>query len=305
VILRGRKFANKIWNASGLLFSKLPNEPKRESLADRWIGSRLNTAIDRANKAFEHHRYHEAADAVWTFFWDEFCDWYLELKKSDTDWGFAYQVHEKAMLLLHPLMPFITEELWHRRGHETSIALEAYPQYDPALHDPDAEREMRALTLILTGIRQRRVEQKIDRKQQLTVYGRAQGEWFGLLAKNASGIMRLENLMLDIEDGSPSVRPTGLLGSTGSQVIWGCLFEGQEICTLGFEVPKALGASDEQKERLKKDSEQLEKIIANSLRQLGNESFVAKAPSHVIDGMRAKLAEYQAQLAQNQAALSE
>src|SRR5580704_2554629 len=143
VILRGRKFANKIWNASGLLFSKLPNEPKRESLADRWIGSRLNAAVKRANKALEHHRYHEAADAVWTFFWDEFCDWYLELKKSDTDWGFAYQVHEKAMLLLHPLMPFITEELWHRRGHETSIALEAYPQYDPGLEDIAAEREMR------------------------------------------------------------------------------------------------------------------------------------------------------------------
>ena len=90
VILRGRKFANKIWNASGLLFSKRRRR-ERVSLADRWIGSRLNTAIDRANKAFEHHRYHEAADAVWTFFWDEFCDWYLELKKSDTDWGFAYE----------------------------------------------------------------------------------------------------------------------------------------------------------------------------------------------------------------------
>jgi valyl-tRNA synthetase len=275
VILRGRKFANKIWNASGLLFSKLPNEPKRESLADRWIGSRLNTAIDRANKAFEHHRYHEAADAVWTFFWDEFCDWYLELKKSDTDWGFAYQVHEKAMLLLHPLMPFITEELWHRRGHETSIALEAYPQYDPALHDPEAEREMKLLQDVVTAIRESRADHKIDRKVRLS----------GTLSLGSpvpmETIERLTNVSLE-------VRPREVPG-----------FD------LKLDLPEVAGASDEQKDRLKKDNEQLEKVIANSLRQLGNESFVSKAPAHVIDGMRSKLAEYQAQLAKNQAALSE
>ena len=275
VILRGRKFANKIWNASGLLFSKLPNEPKRDSLADRWIGSRLNTAIDRANKAFEHHRYHEAADVVWTFFWDEFCDWYLELKKSDTDWGFAYQVHEKAMLLLHPLMPFITEELWHRRGHETSIALEPYPQYEPALHDPDAEREMKLLQDVVTAIRESRADHKIDRKVKLS----------GTLSLAGSvpmeTIERLTNVSLE-------VRPR----------------EGSGF-DLKLDLPEAAGASDEQKDRLKKDNEQLEKVIANSLRQLGNESFVSKAPAHVIDGMRSKLAEYQAQLAKNQAALTE
>jgi valyl-tRNA synthetase len=275
VILRGRKFANKIWNASGLLFSKLPNEPKRESLADRWIGSRLNTAIDRANKAFEHHRYHEAADAVWTFFWDEFCDWYLELKKSDTDWGFAYQVHEKALLLLHPLMPFITEELWHRRGHETSIALEAYPQVDPGLYDPEAEREMMLLQDVVSAIRELRADHKIDRKVKLS----------GTLSLGGSvpieTIKRLTNISLDI-------RPR----------------EGSGF-DLKLNLPEAVGASDEQKDRLKKDNEQLEKVIANSLRQLGNEKFVEKAPAHVIDGMRAKLAEYQAQFAKNQAALTE
>jgi len=275
VILRGRKFANKIWNASGLLFSKDEGPGSRTSLADRWIGSRLNTAIDRANKAFEHHRYHEAADAVWTFFWDEFCDWYLELKKSDADWGFAYEVHEKAMLLLHPLMPFITEELWHRRGHETSIALEAYPQYETALDDPEAEREMKLLQDIVTAIREARADHKIDRKVKLS----------GTLLLGASvpmeTIERLTNVSLD-------VRPR----------------EGSGF-DLKLDFPDAAGASDEQKDRLKKDNEQLEKVIANSLRQLGNESFVSKAPAHVIDGMRAKLAEYQAQFAKNQAALTE
>jgi valyl-tRNA synthetase len=268
VIARGRNFANKIWNASRLLFTKERGEAARTSLADRWIGSRLNAAVKKANDSFEAHRYHDAADAVWTFFWDEFCDWYLELKKSDTDWGFAYAVHEKALLLLHPLMPFITEELWHRRGHETSIALEAYPPYDPALYDAEAEREMKLLQDVVTEIRGVRADNKIDRKEKLT----------GVLRVTASinleFIERNANVSLTVEP-----------------------YEGAGYSlALGIPVPQ---------ERLIKENEQLEKVIANSHRQLANESFVAKAPAHVIDGMRAKLAEYEAQLAKNRAALGE
>jgi len=268
IIERGRNFANKIWNASRLLFSKPQSEPKRESLADRWIGARLNAAIDKANRAFELHRYHEAADAVWTFFWDEFCDWYLELKKSETDWGFAYQVHEKALLLLHPLMPFLTEELWHRRGHETSIALERYPQPDPALADPAAEREMKLLQDIVTEVRGIRADNKIDRKEPLRGVLRI-GE-----KVNLELIERLANVTLNVEshDGA-----------------------GYSL-SLGIPIPT---------ERLEKRNEQLEKVIGNSRRQLDNEDFVRKAPPHVIEGMRAKKAEYEAELAKNKAALGQ
>ncbi|MDP9113957.1 MAG: valine--tRNA ligase [Acidobacteriota bacterium] len=268
VIARGRNFANKIWNASRLLFTKEGGAAARTSLADRWIGSRLNAAVKIANDSFETHRYHEAADAVWTFFWDEFCDWYLELKKSDTDWGFAYEVHEKALLLLHPLMPLITEELWHRRGHETSIALEAYPLYDPALNDPEAEREMKLLQGVVTEIRGVRADNKIDRKEKLTGVLRVTG------SINLEFIERNANVSLKVE-------PYDAAGYS---------------LELGIPVPK---------ERLEKENEQLEKVIANSHRQLANESFVAKAPAHVIDGMRGKLAEYKAQLAKNRAALGE
>ena len=271
VIARGRNFANKIWNASRLLFSKEDTRGRGEAspatLADKWIGSRFNAAVATTNKSFELHRYHEAADAVWTFFWDEFCDWYLELKKSDTDWGFAYEIHEKALLLLHPLMPFITEELWHRRGHETSVALEAFPQYDSALHDPEAEREMKLYQEIVTEIRGVRADNKIDRKEQLT------GELGVAGTINKELIERITNVSLTVvpHDG-PGYR-----------------------LALGIPVPK---------ERLEKENEQLEKVIASSHRQLANEAFVAKAPAHVIDGMRAKLAEYEAQLAKNKAALA-
>jgi valyl-tRNA synthetase len=273
VIARGRNFANKIWNASRLLFSKDKGAASRTSLADRWIGSRLNAAVDQANKAFEAHRYHEAADAVWTFFWDEFCDWYLELKKSDPDWGYAYEVHEKALLLLHPLMPFITEELWHRRGHETSIALARYPQYDSSLHDPEAEREMKLLQDVVTAIRGIRADHKIDRKEKLS----------GTLAVNGAVpvamIEQLANAKLTVKSAA------------------GPGFD------LKLDLPQAAGPTDEQRERLKKENEQLEKVIASSHRQLSNDAFVTKAPAKVIDTLRAKLAEYEAQLAKNKAAL--
>src|SRR5206468_1155433 len=83
-----RAFANKIWNASRLLFNKSGGDAVKASLADRWIASRLNACAEVTNRAFEQHRYHESADALWHFFWDEFCDWYLELKKLDADWGY-------------------------------------------------------------------------------------------------------------------------------------------------------------------------------------------------------------------------
>ncbi|MEQ1883573.1 MAG: valine--tRNA ligase [Bryobacteraceae bacterium] len=275
VIARGRNFANKIWNASRLLFSKEKGAASRTSLADRWIGARLNAAAKKANEAFELHRYHEAADAVWTFFWDEFCDWYLELKKADTDWGFAYEVHEKALLLLHPLMPFLTEELWHRRGHETSISLEAYPQVDASLEDVEAEREMKLLQDVVTQIRGIRADHKIDRKEKLagvlTVAGSAPAAMIELLG----------NVSLEVKAGT------------------GPGFD------LKLNLPEAAGPSEEQLDRLRKDNEQLEKVIANSKRQLENEAFVSKAPAKVIDGMRTKLAEYEAQYAKNKAALGE
>ncbi len=274
VIARGRNFANKIWNASRLLFSKDKGEGKRETLADRWIGARLNVAIRKANEAFEGHRYHEAADALWTFFWDEFCDWYLELKKQDTDWGFAYQVHEKALLALHPLMPFITEELWHRKGHATSIALEAYPEADAALDDPEAEREMKLLQDVTTAVRTQRADRKVDKKLRLT------GRYTG-----------------------PKIDPA--LVAMGTNVDFAVTPTDGLTFDIQIDFPEAGGPSEEQLDRLRKDNEQLEKVIANSKRQLENDAFVSKAPAKVIEGMRAKLAEYEAQYAKNKAALGE
>ncbi|MGD1094928.1 MAG: valine--tRNA ligase [Bryobacteraceae bacterium] len=275
-----RSFANKIWNASRLLFSKTPGDPVPVSLADRWIASRLNACAEVANRAFEHHRYHEAADALWHFFWDEFCDWYLELKKPDANWGFAYKVHEDALRLLHPLMPFITEELWHRRGNETSIALERYPQFDPAKTDPEAEREMGLLQGIVGAARALRADHKIDKKQPLT------GVLYCAKPVQIDQIQRLANITLEVNTG-PAPKLEGTVRSTPD-----------------FDLLLHISEPPAQKERLEKENEQLEKLIANSARQLENEDFLGKAPEKVIASIRQKKAEYEAQLSKNRAALT-
>ncbi len=266
VITRGRNFANKIWNASGLLFSK-ERDASTNSLADRWIGSRFNNAVDKANKSFEAHRYHEAADAVWTFFWDDFCDWYLELKKTEGGWAHAYEIHEKALLLMHPLMPFITEELWHRLGHEGSISLARYPEPDADLNDEEAEKKFGVLKTIVEYLRSLHIND---------AEVRGSGDAFDLAKANQQVIQKLARAALKfIEEQVP---------------------EGYKIVALGKPIDK---------EKLRKENEQLIKLIANVDRQFSNEDFMAKAPEKVVAGMRQKRAEYQAQLDKNNSALTD
>jgi valyl-tRNA synthetase len=260
-----RNFANKIWNASRLLFSKSkegPGEPV--SLADRWIGSRFNATAEVVNSTFADHRYHEAAQALWHFFWDEFCDWYLELKKPDADWSYAYSVYEKALRLLHPLMPFITEELWHRLEQPgKSISLEPYPL--PGATDPQAEKEMNWLQDVIVEIRQNRAANKIDKSQSLDAELSAEGAHLKFLEANLAAIERLGNVKLTIADGTFALK-------------------------LNIPVDRA---------RLARENSELEKVIANSKRQLDNTEVVAKMPEKVVATLRSKLAGYEAQLKKN------
>jgi valyl-tRNA synthetase len=277
-----RNFANKIWNASRLLFSK-PKEGVGvpTSLADRWIFNRLRACADLANDAFKHHRYHEAAQALWHFFWDDFCDWYLELKKPETDWSYAYIVYEAALRLLHPLMPFLTEELWQRLGNPgRSIALEPYPQASSLGHMHDeAEREMALLQEIVTAARALRADHKIDKKPLLT------GVLYCSRPLHLDAIERLANVKLTVE----TVAPPKLEGAVRSTPDF----------DLVLEMPKAANQS----ERLLKENAELEKVIANSDRQLSNADIVSKMPEKVVETLRAKNAAYKAQLQKNRDAL--
>jgi valyl-tRNA synthetase len=222
------------------------------------------------NRAIETYRYHDAAQTIWHFIYDDFCDWYIELTKIGGNWSTIPVVFEATLRLLHPVMPFITEELWHRLGNEGSISLQAYPQYDPKLDDPAAEAEIGLLQDIVRAARNLRADLGLDPKQPL--HGHISIE------VPVETIRRLSGVTFIIGE----VPKTGAVRSTTD-------FD------LSIDVPT--GQIEAQRKRNEKEKDQLERNIANSRRQLSDETFMSKAPAKVIDSIKAKLAEYETQLA--------
>jgi valyl-tRNA synthetase len=303
-----RAFANKIWNAARFLFlnmersgvaPSLPEPGERTFLEDRWIFSRLNRCAAAVNRAIENYRYHEAAQTLWQFFWHEFCDWYVEIKKLrfqensglTNDWRNVLAVFERALRLLHPVMPFLTEELWQRLAaganqRTASVALAAFPQPEPGWTDEAAEREMILLQEIITAARNLRADMKLDPKARLdgALYSATA---LPLARAHADVIEKLAGVRLELRPGH-APKGAAPLRSTPE-------FD------LALRVPAA--QSEAQRQRLEREILNLEKVIANSRRQLADGEFVSRAPAHVTEGIRAKLAGYEAQLAKSRAAL--
>src|SRR5580704_7625529 len=279
-------FANKIWNAARFLFLNVSQHldtrlaGASSSLEDRWILSRLNATAREMNQAIDTYRYHEAAQTIWHFIYDDFCDWYIELIKLrfvegsglNEEWRNLLAVFESALRLLHPVMPFLTEELWHRLGadEDASISLAAFPQFDPARYDSEAEREVGLLQAVITAVRGIRADLSLDPKLPLE----------GHISQpvNLSAVKRLAGVTLTVGD----VPKTGAVRSTAD-------FD------LSIDVPH--GQLEAQRKRLEKERDQLIKNIANSQRQLADDVFLGKAPAKVVDSIRAKLVEYETQLA--------
>ncbi|HUS08679.1 MAG TPA: valine--tRNA ligase [Bryobacteraceae bacterium] len=317
-----RAFANKMWNASRLIFMNMERSgvgawlpPASESwrpealpdslavpLEDRWISSRLNQCTEQVNRAIEQYRYHEAAQTLWHFFWHEFCDWYLEIKKLrfeegsglNEHWRNLLTVYETFLRLLHPVMPFLTEELWQRlaKGIEDrpiSIAIAPYPQFKAEASDDVAEHEMSVLQAIITTARELRSDVKADPKQTLDGVLVARQAVSELVRGQLSALEKLSRMKLELRfsAGDP------VEGVTRSEA---------EFDLIARVSPEQ---ADAQRGRLEKEIEQLEKVIANSSRQLGDEKFLSRAPAHVVDGIRLKLADYEAQLSKNREALSQ
>jgi valyl-tRNA synthetase len=313
-----RDFANKIWNAARFLFLNMERSgvepwvpesledfrPESEpgeteaAIEDRWVFSRLNAAAGQVNRAIEQYRYHEAAQALWHFFWHEFCDWYVELKKLrfrensglDAGWRNMLAAFETALRLLHPAMPFLTEELWQRLKGQAkrpeSIALAGYPQPRAELADAEADREIAVVQDIVTMARTLRAESRLDPKQRLQGALYSQGPALGIARRRVDAIRKLANVDLQFKaEGAPQA---AAMRSTAE-------FD------LVLELPPA--QQDAQRKRLEKDRDQLAKNIANSKRQLSDEVFLSKAPAPVVETIRRKLADYEEQLRKTEGAL--
>jgi valyl-tRNA synthetase len=252
----------------------------------------LNATAESVNRALEQHRYHEVGEELWQFFWHDFCDWYLEIKKLrlapnsglTNDWRNLLSVFGAYLRLQHPIMPFITEELWHRFGQTQSIALAAYPR--AGQRDEAAEHQMALLQEMITAARKLRADHGLDRKLVLNgvLYCRN-----GSKQVELGVIEKLANVKLDIRnEASPKL-------------------EGAVRSTPDFDLLLELPAVDSgaQRGRLAKEIEQLEKLIVDKDRQLANDKFLSSAPPHVVDSLRAKRGEYVAQLEKSRALLND
>ncbi|MDA0206475.1 MAG: valine--tRNA ligase [Acidobacteria bacterium] len=306
-------FANKVWNAMRFVFMSLekagaepwtpenlddfeplPSEATGEvPLADRWIFSRLDTVSAEVNQSMEKFRYHEAASQLYQFFWKEFCDWYIEVKKLDfkddsgltNEWKNMLAATERALRLLHPVAPFITEELWQRLavntpGRVKSLALASYPQAKAGRRDAAAERQVHVLQEATTGVRNLRAEMNIPPRNPLTgILYSPSADVRAVASEQSDALQRLACVTLSAMEGQA---PEGQATHHTTEF------------DLEIELPK------EQKNALKvklaKQLESLEKAANGAKKQLGNEAFLAKAPDAVVAGIKEKLADYESQI---------
>ncbi len=310
----GSAFANKIWNASRLLFLNMERSGVRDwtpgsslklnpgVIEDDWIIDRLNQAIETVNRALEVHRYHEAAQALWDFVWREFCDWYLEVKKLrfreasgiDGHWQAALTIYESALRLLHPLMPFLTEELWQRlihggtenRQQPKSVSLASYPVTPLAEPSQQAVQRFALLQQVVTAARELRADHKLEPKTALKASLYLRGFLFP--EQDLAAIAALTKLDLE--------QKPGMLREHKGIVRTSADFDLQ-IHAAGMAHNGSL--SPEARARIAKDIASQERAIQNSERQLSDPVFLSKAPERVVAGIRAKLAEYRAQVEKN------
>jgi valyl-tRNA synthetase len=295
-------FATKLWNASRFALMHV-DQPLRDvkpiirddlRTVERWILSRLNRATADANRALSNYRFDEAANTLYQFFWHEFCDWYIEMAKPvllgrEGDAGdlanarrVLLEVLDRSLRLLHPFMPFITEEIWQKLdGVEPSVMVAAYPVAEEIVDDPDAEKMIAAVQAIITAVRNVRAES-----------GFPPSERFGLLIastdeRTANFFTAYSYLLSDLARLSRvSVVERIPEGVTRDFV------GGVEI---GIELPLR-EVTPEQIAKLEKEIAQVEGEIANVEARLANAQFVEKAPAKVVEQARERRTELLARI---------
>ncbi len=300
-----RNFANKIWNAARFMFMNVerigklqtarPSEHVRiqslpqTPLEDRWIFSRFNRATKDVSDALEAFRFHEAANRIYDFFWGDLCDWYLELIKPRlTEADTAQEacenlvnLFEGSLRLLHPFMPFITEEIWQAmyNGQPAlkSIALAPFPELTSSQVDMEAERSMSILQDLIVNVRNLRADLKVEPRVKIPIQVFAHdAETRTLIAQNRESIQRLANVesIAEVEQSAATLTPSRSTSRFDVRVVYEKKIDVAAEC-----------------ERLQKELEKIEKGIASGQKQLGNEGFLAKAPANVVAGLRKQQAE--------------
>jgi len=307
-----RAFANKIWNAARFLFLQMDRAtaagygllmseavapqmklPEGTPLETRWIFARLSAVCAEVDRALAEYRFDEAANAVYQFFWGEFCDWYLELVKLRFEFvegagqsaitavtlASLVGVFESALRLLSPFMPFITEEIWHAlygdQAPAKSIALTRYPQAGDFPSDEASVRAMVTLQELIVTVRGLRKELGVPEKEAAPIRLYADQRVLALAHANADMLARMARVSA-VELASEAL--TG--GSARSTAEFDVVVVYERHIDVAAE-----------RERLTKELSRLEKGLQAAERQLGNGGFVAKAPAHIVEGLKTQEAE--------------
>jgi valyl-tRNA synthetase len=301
-----RNFANKLWNAARLVLSNLDGydphgDTEPAGLPGRWIQSRLQATITEVRQALDAYRFNDAAGALYQFLWNDVCDWYLEIAKSalygtgDPAGRNRVQhtlvtVLETTLRLLHPFMPFITEELWQRLPHQgESIMVAPFPKATAAV-DPDAEREMALLMQAVTAVRNIRGEMRLSPAQSLTVIVKAAPADEPLLREHAGLIQALARARVTVDPDASRPATASALGVAGQSELYVDL---AGLVDLAAE-----------RQRLEKEIKRVGDAIAFTRAKLARPDFTERAPAEIVDKEREKLAEQEALHAKLVASLS-
>ncbi|MCY4527045.1 MAG: class I tRNA ligase family protein, partial [Anaerolineaceae bacterium] len=302
------RFVNKLWQMASFVKlnlggheSEWQHDSSPHDLYSRWILSRLDTLVRNANRQFDSYLYGEAGRQVHDFLWREFADWYIEISKialhGDDDGArqrtlqTLVHVLETGMRLLHPFMPFVTEEIWQHLPHQgETIMMAPWPQADESLQDPDAEAIMDALVELVRGVRNARSEYNVPHGRRISAQLRPglAGNHIDELRAMFGRLCRVENLtLLATEDSEPEGCATVVVNDS---VVFLPLADLIDV--------------DAERRRLEKERDQLRQRLQRAQGMLKNEQFVSRAPEAVVkreldnrDELRASLEIVDARLA--------
>ncbi len=313
-----RNFANKIWNAARFCLmnsngAKVDINSLRlegnASVADRWIISRLNKTAKKTNEALDKYEFHEAVSLLYHFFWHDFCDWYIEFVKDEISTQYPENkdgqklirtriltILEQSLRLLHPFMPFLTEEIWqmlpgtsnafHNSAYKTeeaTIMLADYPMGNDELIDEKSEREMKMLIELISKVRNIRAEMQIKPSDKIKVYAATSKENQNVLAANESQILKLARaekmFLVETLEGVPKASARAV--TTDAEIA--VPLEG----LIDFE--REITRLENQLKKMENEYEKLQK-------QLENPSFVERAPAEKVEQIRSQIAELETKI---------
>ncbi len=303
----GRNFANKIWNAGRFLLMNAENIKVDKSLinehidfTDEWIYSKFNKALKKTEDALDAFDITGATKIIYSFVWNDFCDWYIELSKkrlySDDEieqsatLTRALDLFEKILKLIHPFMPFISEELWHaieKREEGESISVADYPQYDETKINEEAEAEIEFLQSIATAIRNIRGELNVPPSKKIDVYLKSENV-SQKISDYLKSLIKIENIKVAPDLQKPK--------ASASAVV-----KGAEI----YVPLEGVIDLDAERERIGKELARLENALVGVNKKLSNEKFVNNAPTEVVEKERAKKADWENKIAKLKEFLNE